>query len=272
MRVAKGIRSIETGFRVLRALEVAPHALTLTEVAEASGLSMSSARFYLISLIRAGAVTQTSSGGRYRLGPAALRMGLAALSQNDVLQMARDRLEALRDATGETVFLSVWGEFGPVVVNRVDGNKMAPLGIRVGSHPTLLGSATGKAFVAFMPEAETRPLLKKQPLQRGRRGRPALVGTRLEDVVAEVRRSGMAFSSPGFLPGVQAIAAPVFGMEGVQCVITIMGHEGEFDARDEGLPAKRLLEMTRSVSRDAGCPGEPAARKATATDRARKVA
>src|SRR4051812_43499504 len=108
MRESKGIRSIETGFRVLRALEVSSHPLTLTEIAEGSGLSMSSARFYLVSLMRAGAVTQTGSGGRYRLGPAALRIGLAALSQNDVLQLARDRLESLRDAIGETVFISVW--------------------------------------------------------------------------------------------------------------------------------------------------------------------
>jgi DNA-binding IclR family transcriptional regulator len=271
MKQPKGIRSIETGFRVLRTLEIAPHPLTLTEIAEASGLGMSSARFYLVSLMRAGAVSQTSAGGRYRLGPAALRMGLAALTQNDVLQMARDRLEALRDATSDTVFLSVWGEFGPVVVNRVDGHNMAPLGIRVGSHPTLLGSATGRVFMAFMPESETRPLFKRQPLPRGRRGRPALVGTRLEDAVAEVRRRGFALSSPGFLPGVQAIAAAVFGMEGLQCVITIMGHEGEFDAGENGLPARRLLEATRSISRDAGCDAYPPERKNT-NDRGRKAA
>jgi DNA-binding IclR family transcriptional regulator len=252
MRQPKGIRSIETGFRVLRSLELASHPLTLTQIAEASAIGMSSARFYLVSLMRAGAVTQTSAGGRYRLGPAALRMGLAALSQNDVLQMARDRLEPLRDELGETVFLSVWGEFGPVVVNRVDGDTMAPLGIRVGSHPTLLSSATGQVFLAFMPESETRSVVRKKAR---RPSRPALVGARAEDVIAEVRRKGIARTSPGGLPGIQAIAAPVFGIEGLQCVITVMGHEGEFDAREQGRPVTCLRETVQSISRDAGFSG-----------------
>lgn len=271
MKEQKGIRSIETGFRVLRALEVAAHPLTLTQIAETSGISVSSARFYLVSLIRTGAATQTSAGGRYRLGPAALRMGLAALSQNDVLQIARDRLEPLSDTTGESVFLSVWGEFGPVVVNRVDGNNMAPFGIRVGTHATLLDTATGRVFLSYMPESEIRQLLKKSPSVRERRGRPALVGTRVEDIVAEVRRQGFACSC-GKMPGIQAIAAPVFGMDGFQCAITIVGHEGEFDTSADGLSVRSLLETTRSASRDAGFSGEPPGGRGAAPARVKEVA
>jgi DNA-binding IclR family transcriptional regulator len=91
-------------------------------------------------------------------------------------------------------------------------------------------------------------------------------------MVAEVRRKGIAVSLPGILPGVQAIAAPVFGMEGLQCVITIMGYEGEFDSREQGQPAKCLLEVTRSISHDAGFNGEPPARKPTSQDRAKSAA
>ncbi len=271
MKQQKGIQSIETGFRVLRALELAPHPMTLTEIAVSTGLGTSSARFYLVSLLRAGAVAQTSSGGRYRLGPAALRMGLAALGQNDVLQVARDRLDALRDATGETVFLSVWGEFGPVVVNRVDGDSIAPLGVRVGAHPTLLASATGKVFMAFMPDSVTRPLLHREPLQRERRNRLARV-TRLADVIADVRRNGVAYSSPGLLPGIDAIAAPVFSVEGLQCVITIIGHQGKFDISERGLPVRKLLEVTQSISRDAGYGGNIVERRETQPQRSKRAA
>ena len=271
MRQPKGIRSIETGFRVLRALEVAAHPLTLTQIAAASGIGMSSARFYLVSLMRTGAVTQTSAGGRYRLGPAALRMGLAALSQNDALRIARDRLEPLSDATGESVYLSVWGEFGPVVVNRVDGDHMGPFGIRVGTRATLLDTAAGKVFLSYMPESQTRRVMRKSPSVRERRGRLAVVGTRVEDIVAEVRRQGFACSH-GIKPGIQAIAAPVFGIDGLQCVIAVVGHEGEFDTSAAGLPVRSLLETTRSASRDAGFSGEPPGRRGAAPARVKGVA
>jgi DNA-binding IclR family transcriptional regulator len=268
VKLAKGIGSIETGFRVLRALEVAAHPLTLTQIAQASGISASNARFYLVSLIRTGAVAQTSAGGRYRLGPAAMRMGLAAMSQNDAIEIARDRLEALSDATGESVFLSVWGEFGPVVVNRVDGGRTGPFAIRVGSRATLLDTATGKVCLSYLPESETRELLKKSPSVRERRSRPQLVGTRVEDIVAEVRSHGFARSS-GTLPGVEAIAAPVFGINGLECVITVVGHE--IDMRAGSLPVRSLLEMARGVSHDAGFSGELPATRRAARERGKRA-
>ena len=61
---------------MLHALETSPRPLTLSEVAKESGIATSNARFYLVSLMRVGAVTQTAYG-RYKLGPAALRIGLA---------------------------------------------------------------------------------------------------------------------------------------------------------------------------------------------------
>lgn len=257
MAQGKGIQSIETGFRVLHALETAPRPLTLTEVAKASGIAMSNTRFYLVSLMRVGAVTQTNYGGRYKLGPAALRMGLAALSQLEILELARAELEALRDTTGDTVFLSVWSDRGPVVVNRIDGEKMAPLGVRVGSLVPLTHSATGKTFLAYLPEATTRALMKKELRSPARKGRLVLVGEPMEDVVAEVRRLGFAQNTSGVLAGIVALAAPVVNHEGaVQCVVTLMGMEDDMDISENGLPARKLIEVTRAVSQAAGFAGQ----------------
>ena len=255
---AKGIQSIETGFRVLHALETSPRPLTLSEVAKESGIATSNARFYLVSLMRVGAVTQTAYG-RYKLGPAALRIGLAALSQLEILELARAELESLRDVTGDTVFLSVWSDRGPVVVNRVDGEKMAPLGVRVGSLVPLTHSATGMAFLSYLPLAATRSLLKRESHIPGRKGRPALVRAPIEEVVSEVRRLGFAKNTGGVLAGIVALAAPVVNHEGaVQCVVTLMGMEDDMDISESGQPARRLLEMTQGISRAGGFTGKHA--------------
>jgi DNA-binding IclR family transcriptional regulator len=267
MAQAKGIQSIETGFRVLRALEASTRPLTLSEVAKESGIATSNTRFYLVSLMRVGAVTQTAYG-RYKLGPAALRMGLAALSQLEILELARAQLESLRDSTGDTVFLSVWSDRGPVVVNRVDGEKMAPLGVRVGSLVPLTHSATGKAFLSFLPAAATRSLLKKESRMPGRKGRPMLVAAPIEQVVAEVRRLGFAKNTGGVLAGIVALAAPVVNHEGaVQCVVTLMGTEDDMDISENGLPARRLLEMAQSISKAGGFSGTHASRPASPAEK-----
>ena len=79
----KGIRSplFELGISILECIERATGPLSLTKIAQACGMTVSKAHFYLVSLNRAGLVTQDSVGGHYRLGPAALRLGLSALAK-----------------------------------------------------------------------------------------------------------------------------------------------------------------------------------------------
>src|SRR6185503_12413776 len=104
----RGIQSLEIGLRVLECLEHASDPLTLTQIAQASGMRPSKVHIYLVSLMRAGMVVQESYAGRYELGPAALRVGLSALAKMSVLDKARVEMAALRDRTGHTAYLSVW--------------------------------------------------------------------------------------------------------------------------------------------------------------------
>jgi DNA-binding IclR family transcriptional regulator len=253
MDARKGIQSIEIGGRLLRELETGSQPMTLTEIARATGLSLSSARFYLISLTRIGLVAQTPSGVRYQLGPAALRMGLAALAQSDVLELARAELQSLRDRTGETVFLSVWSERGPVVVNRVDGERIAPLGIRVGSLTPLTHSATGKVFLAYLPRTATRVRVQKEL----KSGASASRDRAVERLSNEVRARGMSTNIGGVIPGIAAIAAPVVDYEGaLRCVVTVMGQANRLNIGYGTKSARELLATAQHISRSAGFVGD----------------
>jgi DNA-binding IclR family transcriptional regulator len=226
--------------------------MCLTDIAKSSGLPLSNTRFYLVSLSRVGLVKQTSHG-RYQLGPAALRLGLAALAQSDVIEIARGHLAELGERTGETVFLSVWSDLGPVVVNRVDGERLAPLGVRVGSIVPLIKSATGKVFLTCLPPSATRTLLRREVRLLREELRSATPEAELERITCEVRAHGMARNKNTMLTGVIGMAAPVFDYEGsIRCVITLMGHEEAIDMSYGGEAARALLATADEVSRAAG--------------------
>lgn len=252
----RGIQSIEVGFRVLECLERATAPLSLTEIAQATAMAASKVQFYLISFARVGLVTQDTYGGRYRLGPAALRLGLSALAQLDIVELARGEIAKLRERTGDTVFLSVWGTRGPTVVSRLDGRKIAPIEVRVGAVMPVLTSATGKSFLAWLPRQTTAKFVQDELRAAPVRGAPRNLRD-VERLVAEAHAAGVTSALGTVTPGILTFAAPVVDYEGaMRCVVTIMGYPGPMDPSPRGATADALRECARMASHAAGFTGE----------------
>jgi len=252
----RGIQSIEVGFRVLECLERAVTPLSLTEIAQATAMAASKVQFYLISFARVGLVAQDAYGGRYRLGPAALRLGLAALAQLDIVELARGEIAKLRERTGDTVFLSVWGTRGPTVVSRLDGRKIAPLEVRVGAVMPVLTSATGKAFLAWLPRRTTAKFVQRELRTAAADGAPRNLRD-VERLIVKAHATGVTSALGTVTRGILTFAAPVVDYEGAaRCVVTIMGYPGQMDADPRGATADALRACARMASRGAGYTGE----------------
>src|SRR3546814_20442357 len=84
-------------------------------------MSSSNAHLYMVSFARLGLVTQDPVTLRYGLGPYAVQLGLAGLRQLDIVDVAREPMEALQAGTALAVFLSIWGNMGPTIVLKLDG-------------------------------------------------------------------------------------------------------------------------------------------------------
>jgi DNA-binding IclR family transcriptional regulator len=246
----KGIQSLEVGMSVLECIERAGGALPLTKIAKSCGMTASKTHFYLVSLGRVGLVSQGSIGGHYRLGPAALRLGLSALAQQDAVELARAEMARLSELTGDTVFLSVWGHAGATVISRFDGINVAPLAVRVGAVVPLTSSATGRVFLSWLPKRHTAPVLKRE-LRAHPRG--AMSEAKLRSVIAQVKRDGFAITPGAVAPDAIAIAAPVFDYsKRVQCVLTITERASHLDEADRVALARALRDGAALVSRNAG--------------------
>ena len=242
----QGIQSVETGFAVLDALVEGGGPLTLGEVARGSGLSLSQARRYLISLVRCGLAFQDAATGRYDLGSRSLRIGLVALARVDAIDLATSALKELVAKTREGGTLTVWGEEGPTVVRWLRGGGIGVTSLGLGTIFPLLSSATGHVFLAHLSSDLTEAQLQRE---LGSDALPADLRKRIEAIKHDVRKSGYGWLKGHFVQNIRGAAAPVFDSQGeLVAVLAIAGPDRrDADGKDRSVTA--LAEAASQVSR-----------------------
>lgn len=246
----QGIQSVEIAMTVLTALEQGAGPMSLTQIAHASGMGASKAHRYLVSLGRAGLVTQSPSSGLYDMGPALRRLGAESLRRMDEVGLVSEYLPGLRDRTGHAVNLAVWGDHGPVIVRWDYGSYALPITVRVGATMPMLASSVGRVYLTHLPETLTAPVVREQLATAGDDARPAYDVPR---IVEEVRRCGYALTSGGVVPGVASLAAPVF-TTGESLPLVVALALPDRTATDEVVEqvAVALLETTAAMSAELG--------------------
>jgi len=260
-RSRRRVQSIEVGFRVIRVLRMAEGPLPLREIASRAGMPPSKVHLYLVSFVREDMAFQDPKTGHYGLGKFAIQLGLAAIRQLDVVELASDVLTDLRDRTNCAIYLSLWGDRGPCIVAKADGSLQGAFSVRLGYILPLTTTATGLVFLTYLPAAETEKALGAVTAFERRRKTTRRSGrAEFEPLIAEVRRRGYA-STVGMLHrNFAGVSAPVFDYSHrIAATITLLGPaEYMRDEKQEELSGL-LLEATESVSLRLGASGTPAA-------------
>jgi DNA-binding IclR family transcriptional regulator len=247
----RGIGSVEVGGQLLRVLTECDGPIMLRDLASSAGMSAAKAHPYLVSFMRLGLVEQDRASGRYELGPLALQMGLASMRRLDPVRFATEAIVELVLRIDQTVSLSVWGNHGPTVVRIEEGAGAVHVNMRVGSVMSLLGTATGRVFAAFLPPKMIENFMESD-VGRASVGDEAvrqMSRKQIEAAVAEVREKGLARAVERPIPGVNAFSAPVFDHSGsIALVLTAIGPSGTFDADWKSPIAEELRKCAASVS------------------------
>jgi len=251
-----GIQSAETGLRVLLALAHPGPPRMLKTIAQTAGMPPSKAHRYLASLTRLGFADRDPANGRYRLGPAALQLGLVALGNLNPVRIGTAALAALRDEIDETVALAIWGSAGATFVRLEEASRPVTVNAKAGSVLPLLASATGRVFGAYLPPAMIAPMLALEMAQTPRRPDLPHDLPAAEALLAEVRQAGLGRVTGEMMSGIHALSAPVFDHQGrIVAALTALGSAGAFDDRPEGVVAAALRLAAGHASREMGWAG-----------------
>ena len=245
-RAPRGIQSVEVGGALLVALAHEGRPLALKDLAQAAGMASAKAHPYLASFIKLGLVAQESEGGRYGLGPLAMQLGLISLQQYDPVRLATPAIEALAEELGQTVAIAVWGNRGPTVVRVAEAPSPVHVSMRHGTVMSLRGTASGRVFAAHLPPGEVRAALALI-------GESQRLDAPFQALLAEVRKAGLASTQDAVVPGVSALAAPVFDQQQrIVLCLTVLAPSMGFDLHAEGRIALPLKQAAGQLSRQLG--------------------
>jgi DNA-binding IclR family transcriptional regulator len=253
-KARRGIQSIEVGGQLLLALLDSGKPMTLRDLSRAASMVPAKAHPYLVSFGNLGLVKQDPHTGEYLLGPLALQLGLVALHGLDPVNEALAEAGQLAATLGQAVAIAVWGNHGPTIVHFQESSDPIHVNMRTGTVMSLVDSATGRAFGAFL-QPKLSEKLAKEEIRRVASSASAAreIEREFENALVEIRRRGLARALGKPMPGINAMCAPVFDHAGnIVLVITALGPAGSFDAAWDGVIAREVRECAERVSRKLG--------------------
>lgn len=238
----RGIQSIEVGGALLRALAHHGRPLALKDLAALAGMAPAKAHPYLVSFGKLGLIEQDAASGRYGLGPLAMQLGLISLQALNPLALATPVIERLAVACAHTVAIGVWGDRGATIVRVAEAPSPVHVSMRHGTVMSLTRTASGRLFAAWLPKAQTRALLRREKPEAG-----------FDAVLDAVRAEGYAHVEDVLLPGISALAAPVFDGAGALVLsLTAIGPTPVFDARPGSALSVAVCDAARELSQRLG--------------------
>jgi DNA-binding IclR family transcriptional regulator len=148
------------------------------------------------------------------------------------------------------VGVGVWGNRGPTMVRIEEAPSAVHVNMRHGTVMTLRGTASGLLFCAYLPRELVLPLLAAEAAP-GRRATG--FDAALQAQLAQVRLQGLAQAVDASVPGISAMAAPVFDVSNsIVMSLTAIGPSAIFDTRADGAVARVLRRSATELSRQLG--------------------
>lgn len=244
-----GIQSVEIAAEILKAISREGGLLQLRDISASTGMHRGKVHRYITSLTRSGLLYQDSDTGAYGIGPLAITLGLTGLRRLNPVRLASRELRIFSNLINETVVLTIWGEVGPTVVAIEESNQPIMLNVNVGSALNIRRSAAGQVFEAFMPpDLIKRVIDRENMLTSG-----AKIKRKPAHDLADVRRRRMARVEGLLLPGINALAAPIFDHnEKLVLVVGVLGRQETLNIDWEGNVAVALNKFANQISGDLG--------------------
>lgn len=248
------IQSVDRAVRILTVLQ-GGRRMSLGEVAAGLGLPASTVHGIIRTLLSHGMVQQERDSGRYRLGPATLRLGNVYLDTLELRARVATWAEDLAERTGLAVRTGVLLLTDVVVVHHVPrpgGSRQMPeVGIVIPAH----ACALGKALLAY--DGDVLEQVFANPA-----GRRSMTGETVTDPAAlraqltGVRSTGVATEAEEAVLGECGIAVPLVDTSGdVTGAMGLVVPSAEWPVDPSVVDALRAT--ARAVSRELGAPTWP---------------
>lgn len=243
------VRSLDRGLAVIRAFDAEHPALTLSDVARATGLTRAVARRFLHTLVELGYMR--TDGRLFALRPKILELGYAYLSSLSLPEIALPHVEQLVEQVHESSSISVLDGDEVVYVARVPTKRIMTVAISVGTRFPAHATSMGRVLLAWRSAEWLDGYLASAKL-------PALTPHTIADAeslraeLAGVRERGWAMADQELEEGLRSVAAPIRDQTGeVVAAINVATNVSRTGTEElTGRIVPHLLAAARHIEQD----------------------
>lgn len=237
-------RAVSRALAIFDAFDRDHLGLTLQEIGERIGMAKATT-FRLVNTLEREGYLVRRQNHRYCLSLKIVRLAGLVEETMTVREAARSAMHDLARRTGETITLSSRVHDERIVIDVVDTPSPLMAVVRPGERYGLLWGAASRVLFAHMPESERLDLLASlEPDMR-----EAMAGE-----LRAVMASGFGVTSGQRVPGLTAIAVPVFDHSGAAgTCLSLSGPTVRVEPREAEFVAL-LKEAGRTVSARLGKP------------------
>ncbi len=159
------VNSVEKAFRVMEVFDGTRKSLSLSQIAGATGLNMSSAQRFTHTLTKLGYLTKDAETRRFRLTVKVLDFGFHYTRSNLLVERAIPYLMHLSKTVEETVNLTVLDGTDIVFISRFMSRHVLNNDVIIGTRLPAYCTAPGIAILSRLPENEAAAILDRSELR-----------------------------------------------------------------------------------------------------------
>ncbi len=237
--MSESVRAVARSLDILSCFNQSEPVLSLTEIAERVKMPKSTVHRLLATLENRRFIKRDEATGLYHLGLRFIEMATLVLHDLDLERWAQPYLQRLCAECGETVDLAVLDGEQVVYLQVVESHQRVKLAAAVGQRLPAFCTASGKAFMAYLPDEQVNEILSAGLTKYTDNTRVSLQD--LRDELQRTRRQGFAISEQEYEKDIHAVAAPILNDDSYPLmVIAIVGPSFR-------MPRERMMVLGQSI-------------------------
>jgi len=191
---------------VLGTFDPAHSRRSLTEIAQATGLPLSTAHRLIAELVEWEGLIR-GADGRYEIGRRIWILGSLSAVSRELRAVALPFMQDLSATTGENVHIAVLDGDRALYIDRISGRRAVPVVSKPGARLPLHATGVGKVLLAH-----GGPELQERVMSRLTRHTPLTVvePRRLQRQLQQIIERGYATTHEEMTPGSSSLAVPVY--------------------------------------------------------------
>ncbi|MDO6693160.1 IclR family transcriptional regulator C-terminal domain-containing protein [Aliiglaciecola sp. 3_MG-2023] len=206
------VGALASGLEVLSAFDVQHKKMTLSEVAQITGMDRAKARRLLLTLHALGYIAK--EGRQFMLTPKVLRLGYAFNATNDHLDVVQHYLQSVTSELGESCSLSILDN-GEIIylVRSSAAHRLMSINITPGTRLPAAYTSMGRVLLAELSTTEQQEWLATAQLH-GHTDKSILDKNTFIHMLKEVKQQGYCVVDQELELGLRSVAVPVFDYQG----------------------------------------------------------